>query len=251
MNKKYIMSAAAAMVLGVVACADMPTMSPDDALMKRGQGQGAGQGGETGQNYNGPTWVLGEFALTIEGVGESFDPGENAHPQGKGTCKDGTGEVNGDKSLNVIWHAPGNDRADTSAKFCAGSEEDGEPIVLTCTIDAPGIPATYAANGNSPGRGNENLNFVTDGDVDLFVHYKDNSNSTDAAGILELAYSCDLGVEGSASIDLGDWAGPGNLFIDRDAESRQLKVEGHTVVTDLGDGALKNLYWTFRSRVGG
>jgi hypothetical protein len=54
MNRKYIMSAAAAMVLGAVACADMPTMSPDDALMKRGQGQGAGQGGETQQKSTVP-----------------------------------------------------------------------------------------------------------------------------------------------------------------------------------------------------
>jgi hypothetical protein len=254
MNRKYIMSAAAAMVLGAVACADMPTMSPDDALMKRGQGQGATQGGETGQKHNGPTWVMGGFELTINGSTGAIPAGQNMHPQNKGECRDVNGVINPTSTENTVWYEAGKKETDTGAKFCAGRTGDSAPVVLQCSIS--GIPATYAAAGNMPGSGNETLNFLTDdeGEVeDLFVRYRANGAATTGKGELGFSFICGESVEGEGTLDLGQWSQADNAFLNGlTADTRRLEVSGKTVsLTDTqGTVDFGSLYWTFRSRVG-
>jgi hypothetical protein len=255
MNRKYSISAAAVMVLGAVACADMPTMSPDDALLKRGQGQGASQGGETQQKVNGPTWVMGSFELTLNGSTGAIAAGVNMHPQGQGECRDASGNVNGDTSLNTVWHDAGQGRADTGAKFCQGRTGDEQPTTLQCSIG--GIAATYAAAGNLPGSGNENLNFLTDeeGEVeDLFVHYRANGTSTTGKGELGFAFACGDDVAGEGTLDLDLWSQAGNAFIPGRLEQLARSTSRgsrSTSIDTAGTVDFTGLYWTFRSRVGG
>jgi hypothetical protein len=178
---------------------------------------------------------MGQFTLTIPGSGSSFAPGENGHPQGKGHCE------------GTVWYNPQGKR--TSAKFCEGVE--GGTTFVTCTIDQ--IAATYAAAGNNPGSGNENLNFLTEEEgavEDLFVHYRANGQTTSAKGSVPLTYSCDDDSQGGGRLDLGQWNGAGLFFV---------AGRGHPVASaggqvDPGWGRelspLTELNWTFRSRVG-
>jgi len=255
--RKILVAAITVAALGAVACSDVDSPTAVHSGSEGAQSEGAQYENNVKQAgsdiYNGPTYVLGGFSLTVEGSGEAFEPGANAHPQGLGECRDESGDVNEIKALNTVWHGPGQSGADTSAKFCEGTEGDAEPLVLACTIDAPGIPATYAAQANNPGEGNENLNFLTDeeGDVDdQFVHYNSQHNETSAKGDVEFAYSCESEVTGVATIDLSLWNVAGSVFVERDEDSRQLEIDGQTVGTDLGDGEMESLYWVFRSRVG-
>lgn len=142
-------------------------------------------------------------------------------------------------------------QVNTSAKFCQRSAGD---VARTC--DAV-VPATYAAAANSPGWGNENLNFLTDeeGDVeDLFVDYPGNKDWTDATGDLEFSFTCSDDSSGEASLELSEFAtgnpDGGNTFRAGPEGDRRLDHDDLVISSDLGSGGLEGLHWFFRSPVG-
>jgi hypothetical protein len=237
--KKLAFLPLAALVFAA-ACADTPTASAPAVVALNTDG-----------NSNGPTYVLGTFDLTIQGV----PAGVNQHPEGKGGCRDASGTVNENPLLNTVWYNEQGKK--TSAKFCEGSSTDGGSgtpgSTVGCTIN--GIPATYAAGGNDPDRaGNENLNFLTDvaGDdvLDFYVHYKNNSSNTIGAGSVNFTFACTDGRSGAGSLALTQFSAATNLFSAGPAGDRQLDTTGKTVFTGFGEGNLTSLYWVYRSRVG-
>jgi len=244
--RKILVAAVTVAAFGAVACSDVdsPTAvhSGSEGVQYESSVKQAGN-----DQYNGPTWVIATFDLAVGGW--EVEPGVNQHNQGE--CRDESGVVNSNSLLNTVWYNPAGEW--TNAKHCEGIEGEASET-LQCTASGSGIAATYAAKANTPGAGNENLNFLTneEGDdvEDLFVHYKDNGEHTVAKGAVEFAYSCESGVTGVGTIDLGLWNVAGNVFVERDQYSRQLEIDGQTFVTDLGEGELESLYWVFRSRVG-
>lgn len=236
------MAALGALVV-LAACADSPTtpheLAPDGAVFTHTNDHESHQ-------HNGPVWVQ----LTLE-VELGVPPGVNQHPQGKGSCRQANGDVSGNTSDNTVWF---NDqgRRNTAAKFCEGSSGD----VVECT--ASPIPATYAANANDPGTGNENLNFFTDEEEDVldrFVHYKANADWTEGKGSVDFTFTCDNEDDGTGSLALDQFSTTnpdgGNMFTAGPPGDWQLNVAGNPVVTtDLGEGDVTGLHWDFRSRVG-
>jgi hypothetical protein len=236
-------------LVALAACADNP-LAPETALDKK-----VGTMNAAVTQVNGPVWVEMAFTAFVGGNG-GFAPGENAHPQGKGHCAtEASSTPSGTQSENTVWYNEQGNK--TNSKFCEGST--GAGVEVTCVVTGDdAIPATYAAAANTPGAGNENLNFLTDeeGEVeDLFVHYKSNRDWTDARGELEFSYVCNGGaIEGEGVLDLTQFATDnpdgGNMFEAGPPGDRQLDVTGVEVSTDDGDFELTSLYWTFRSRVG-
>lgn len=244
--RKLSMAALGALVV-VAACADNPTspseLAPDGARFTHTEDHESHQ-------HNGPVWV--QLAFAVDGDA-AVAPGVNAHPQGKGSCAQADGTVSGTQADNTVWF---NDKGkrNTAAKFCQGSEGDG--VTRTCTSDD--IPATYAAHGNEPGAGNENLNFFTDEEEDVldqFVHYKANADWTEGKGSIDVAFTCSPDGSGTASLALEQFStvnpDGGNMFLAGPPGDWQLNVSGNPVVTTgIGDGEVTGLSWDFRSRVG-
>lgn len=235
--KKLAFLPLAALVFAA-ACADTPTASAPAAVALNTNG-----------NSNGPTYVLGAFVLTIQGI----PAGVNQHPEGKGGCRDANGN-SGNTTAHTVWYNEQGKK--TSAKFCEGSSTGGGSgtpgSIVDCTIN--GIPATYAAGGNDPLRaGNENLNFLTDvegeEDVDRYVHYKNNPTETIGAGVVNFAFACDDGRSGEGSLALTQFTADENLFQTSSLGDRALNISGVEVSTGFGPGNLTSLYWNYRSRV--
>lgn len=220
---------ALAATLTVAACADGTGTfaAADDLLLTRG--------------ISGPTWVDGYFTLA-GGGGGGFAPGENAHPQGLGSCRQANGTVSGNPADNTTWFNPAGHW--TNAKFCEGTPA-GDRF---CTI--ADVPATYAL-----GSENENLNFelsaAAEPTADLFIHYRTTQNDTRGLGILGFSYDCGTGLAAGGSMDLSGFAAdPGNLFGPYGA-GRQVSSSTVIVNTPDGNGTGATLHWLYRERVGG
>jgi hypothetical protein len=238
--KKIALVAMGALV-GLTACVDAPTgLAPEAAAENR---ISAMNGGAT--QVNGPVWV--DIAFSIAG-GSAVSAGVNLHPQAGaaagGSCRKADGTISLTTTENTVWFNQAGVRK-TAAKFCQGSAGG---VARACSAQ---VAATYAAAANSPGTGNENLNFLTEdeGDVvDLFVHYKANQDWTDARGTLEFEFACDTG-SGDAELDLEQFIKlSGSAF--QTGTDRQLDTTDVFLSTDLGAGVLTSLSWIFRSRVG-
>jgi hypothetical protein len=203
----------------------------------------------SGNEVNGPTWVLGSFSLTPQ----SIAPGLNMHPGGKGTCRNAAGQ-SGSTAQHTVWYNEQGRR--TSSKFCEGTANggaNGSPV--SCSIT--GIPATYAAKAATAGAGNENLNFFSEAEgdevLDHFVHFKGNHSKTVGKGTVNFEFTCSDGIggQGSFALDTQFSVDPGNLFKDGPvAGSRALETAGTEVFTSRGPAPLSALYWIYRSRVG-
>jgi hypothetical protein len=251
MKIKWIaLPVAAVVAVGLAACsgdvAGPSSLTPDVLFTHAGDHES--------HQHNGPVWV--RLTFTIAGNGGT-PAGVNQHPQGKGDCRQANGEVSGTATENTVWFNENGRK--TNSKFCEGST--GEGVAGLCIADA--IPATYAAAGNTPGSGNENLNFFSDeeGDdvLDQFVHYKANKDWTDAVGAITFDFTCNgNGTEGEGSLALDQFATAnpdgGNAFEPGPPGDWQLDLElGSTtaeVTTGLGTGTVTGLSWVFRSRVG-
>jgi len=243
--RKILVAAVTVAAFGAVACSDVDSPTAVHSGSEGAQYESSVKQAGNDQ-YNGPTWVIATFDLAVGGW--EVEPGVNQHNQGE--CRDESGVVNSNSLLNTVWYNPAGEW--TNAKHCEGIEGEASET-LQCTASGSGIAATYAAQANTPGAGNENLNFLTDeeGNVeDLFVHYQSNQNATSAKGTVEFDFSCESDVTGVGTINLGLWNVAENVFVERDEDSRQLEIDGQKVVTELGEGELESLYWVFRSRVG-
>jgi hypothetical protein len=241
-TSKWMAPAVAALVgIGLVACSDSeaPTGLMPEALFSHADGQAG--------DHNGPVWVQVDFEIP---AGDGVAKGINQHPQGQGTCRNAAGET-GSGTEHTVWYNSQGKK--TTSKFCEGTEgtEAG-----TCTAAGDGIPATYAAAGNAPGSGNENLNFfVDDPDLeveDYFVHYKAQADFTDGMGEVTFDYTCGNGVVGTTTLDLAQFTTDnpdgGSLFTGAlSTDIRGLTVTG---VQLTAGQVVTALYWTYRSRVG-
>jgi hypothetical protein len=237
----------------------------------------------TTANSNGPVWVQGSFTLTLT-IAEG-NAGVNKHPQQKGTCKDADGNINQDPTQNTFWYAPGNPEQVTAAKFC--QDTSGGPVqeTIQCTVDATGLPGTYAFGTGGQGfpvgnqlTNNENMNFHSDlipQQLDQFVHYgastkKGQKGNTTGKDETAFTFSCEDGTVGDAYIDLSGFNAVGvNLFghgtrpsgtLDRwldvanggngiDVNMYATGDGPYTQGEQVGTGTLTSLYWLYRSRV--
>jgi len=208
--RKTSLFAVAGLAVAVAAC-DTPTQTPSvDALMST-----------TVPTASGPVWVTGTYNFTVPG-GSGF---VNTHPQVKGYC------------VGSVWYNDSN--VATAAKFCVDS--GGGNQNFTCTVAA--IPATYAWGGTgAPTQNtsaNENLNFADD----AYVHYNRRNNATAGMGEVDFNYSCNGGVNGSATLALSAFSGGGNSFVFVNTLNRKLKE----ITFGAFNGKL-NLTWEYRSR---
>jgi hypothetical protein len=251
----FVLPLAALVAVAMTACTDTagPNGLTPDVLFSHTEGHDG--------RHNGPVWV--QLVFDLEGNGGT-PAGVNQHPQGKGTCRDELG-VQGSTTDHTIWYNEQGKK--TNSKFCEGSEGDGASG--SCTAfgeDTPqGIPATYAAAGNDPGDGNENLNFYTDDEdvpEDRFIHYKDNSTETDAKGVVDFVFTCgEDATEYEGSLALSQFetyvSGVNNAFIPGEEVdewqldlARDAGMDPVVVTTDSGEGTVTAIFWVFRSRAG-
>jgi hypothetical protein len=250
---KHLFFALAASALLLAGCSDNPFSPFADADP------------QFTQDVSGPTWVYGSFATT---AGAS-PAGVNAHPRNAGSCRQADGTIDlANPQNNTTWFNP--QGRWTNAKFCQGAAGGA---ATTCSFR---IEATYAQLTN-----NDNLNFlvinaadydaVTNSNPDLFVHYRGNQDDTRGRGVLNFSYTCLVGLGGTGSLDLEQFAkNPGSLFlappnpiIARPAPAlgnfeHELKTNQPPapqtwiqVVTSVhGSANLLWLAWDYRSRVG-
>lgn len=269
MKTLYRFSAAIG-ALAVIACTDAATRdvtSPDLSIR-------ATKNPTPTNNPNGPVWVLGNLDLNL-GI-EGTVPGENAHPQGKGTCRDENGNI-GDSPTDTIWY---NDKGHaTGNPFCKGSTGIASTFT-NCEVTSTSLPATYSlGGGGSTGypvdpqtSANENLNFHSDlipVDTAQFIHYaaptkKGLKGVTTAKSQTAFSFSC-TEADFDGYVALGDLDGSsGNLFSSSGdpAGTRHVNLNGGLAVSvyatgdgpytagDLvGTGTLTSMYWAFRSRL--
>jgi hypothetical protein len=220
-------------------------------------------------NPNGPVWVSGQFSLNTDYQIEGTAPGINAHPQGFGFCADEFG-VPGNSAVDTVWY--NNPNHPTNAPFCKGSVVSVASVTL-CSVDAAGLPATYAyAGGGNTGYPpstqtgtNENINFHSDSvaqSIDQFVHYQGKANATTGKSYTIFTFSCDDGVTfGQARIDLSQFNGAGNRFSAfASIDSRKISLPGGALIQiDVSDPSggntlgttvgMSELSWVFRSRL--
>jgi hypothetical protein len=268
---------AASLLAVIAACSADSALSPEAGLEAKGGNGGGPAPATTDVNVNGPVWVLGTFDFEI--TFQEGDPGENAHPQGKGECRDVEGNVNANTELNIVWY--NSEGHETGAPFCAGG--DSTTGNIECSIDATGLPATYAFGTGGMGApdgnqltNNENINFHSDlipQQLDQFVHYgavtkKGQRGNTTGKDWTAFTFTCGDGSEGDGYIDLSDFNALNTNLFGKGAQpagsDRWLDVSGgitvHMYATGegpfsdppddaVGEGELTSMYWLFRSRI--
>jgi hypothetical protein len=233
MRKQIVLIAAVAVAVAACEQATERLASPADAVFTKG--------------ISGPTWVYGTFLIS-GGGGSGFEPGENAHPQGLGSCRLDDGTVSENEADNTTWFNSAGQW--TNSKFCQGSESTADRV---CNIGQ--LSATYAL-----GSDNENLNFdvgqsaeydaVNNPNPDLFVHWRQVQNDTRGKGILNVGYDCDDESEGVGTIDLSEFDADHNRFETTPAYDRGLDATGVSVQSEHGVGAMTEFAWHYRCQAG-
>jgi hypothetical protein len=263
--RKISLLATGVAVLALAACseASKDMTAPNDASVMYAKNP------TPTYNPNGPVWVSGQFELNASYDVSGSAAGINAQPQGFGFCGDENG-VAGNSEADTVWF--NNPNHPTNAPFCKGTAIHVSSVTL-CTVDATGLPATYAyASGGNTGYPpatqtgtNENINFHSDSvaqSIDQFVHYQGKQNATTAKSYTILTFSCDDGVTfGQARIDLTQFNGSGNRFSAfTSIDSRKISLPGGALIQiDVSDpsggntlgttAGMSELSWVFRSRL--
>lgn len=271
--KKGLILAANVAALAIVACSE----SPEDVTAPDLQVSAIRNPTPT-LNPNGPVWVLGDLTVDVE-ISGSFDPGNNSHPQHKGTCRNDEGVETG-TAADTVWYNDSNHA--TGAAFCSGSS--GIAATQQCSVDSASLPATYAFGTGGQGvpaetqsSSNENINFHSElitQDSAQFVHYtaptrRNPQGLTTGKSYTAFSMTCDDESQYDGYISLyafNDYAG--NLFSGAGPGDRALDVgavdqidvvmfatgEGPADISTgtaddpFGTGTLTQLYWNFRSR---